>query len=108
MYLYLLHLRGETFVLVWRLLPLPGGLPGGVLQLDGHAGVEEEAEEEVEDWVTRDVEVAADLRPDNADTASEHHVEYPAKHVGPVHCQLQELEENWEKQEGTQTEQLLI
>ena len=100
----LLRPRWEAFVEVWREVPLPGG----VLQLDSHAGVEEETEEEVHYWVTRDVEVAADLRSDNADTASEHHVEYPAKHVGPVHCQLQELEENWEKQEGTQTEELVI
>ena len=76
-----------------RLLPLPGGM----LQLDCHAGVEEEAEEEVQHGVTRDIEVGADLRSDNADTTSEHHVEYPAEHEGPVHCQLEELEENGEE-----------
>ena len=79
------------------LVPLPGGLPGGVLQLDSHAGVEEEAEEEVQYWVAGDVEVAANLRSDNADSPSEHHVEDPAKHKGSVHCQLQELEENGQK-----------
>ena len=89
----LLHSRGEAFVLVWGLVPLPGG----VLQLDSHAGVEEEAEEEVQYWVAGDVEVAANLRSDNADSPSEHHVEDPAKHKGSVHCQLQELEENGQK-----------
>ena len=78
---------------MWGLVPFPGC----VLQLDRHAGVEEEAEEEVQHGVTRDIEVGADLSSDNADTASEHHVEYPAEHEGPVHCQLEELEENWEK-----------
>ena len=82
---------------MWSLRLLPGWLPGGVLQLDRHAGVEEEAEEEVQYWVTWDIEVGADLRSDNADTASEHQVEYPAEHVGPVHCQLEQLEENGEK-----------
>ena len=43
--------------MVWREVPLPGG----VLQLDSHAGVEEETEEEVQYWVTRDIEVGANL-----------------------------------------------
>ena len=80
----LLRPRWEPFVVVWREVPLPGG----VLQLDSHAGVEEETEEEVQYWVTRDIEVGANLWADDADATCEHHVEDPAKHVGAVHCQL--------------------
>ena len=45
------------------LLVLPPllALGGGVFQLDSHAGVEEETEEEVQYWVTRDIEVGANL-----------------------------------------------
>ena len=72
------------------LLVLPPllALAGGVLQLDGHAGVEEHTEQEVQDRMAGDTEVGPDLRPHQGDLANIYQVEYPPKHIGPVHCKL--------------------
>ena len=80
----LLRPRWESFVVVWREVPLPGG----VLQLDSHAGVEEQTEQEVQDRMAGDTEVGPDLRPHQGDLADIYQVEYPPKHIGPVHCKL--------------------
>ena len=71
--------------------PSPPSLPPrscGVLQLDGHAGVEEETEQEVQDGMAGHREMSPDLRPHQSHLANEDEVEDPTKDVGPVHCEL--------------------
>lgn len=86
------------------LSPLPLHGPGGVLQLDGHAGVEEETEQEVQDWVAGHREMSPDLRPHQSHLANEDEIEDPTKDVSPIHCELQQLEEYCQEQEDSQAE----